>query len=114
MVTIALPDGLTKRLQVEADNRQLSLDELAIDVLANALDIKQEIYPSVEQVIAEIKAMEPNLTGFHPATQSLADLLSHAPDDPNFDLEEWNREWKIAEAEIKAMTRANALAEGHG
>jgi hypothetical protein len=112
LVTIALPDDLTQRLQTEADNRQLSLDELVIDVLVNALEYEQDDDPTLDQVVAEIKAMEPNPASFHPATQSLADLLINAPDDPSFDLEEWNREWAAAEAEMKAITHANDLAEG--
>jgi hypothetical protein len=109
LVTIALPDNLTQRLQIEADNRQLSLDELVVNVLVNALEQDND---SLDKVVGEIKTMGPNPASFHPATQSLADLLTNAPDDPSFDLEEWNREWAWAETEMKAITRANDLAEG--
>ncbi len=111
-VTIALPDDLTQRLQTEAANRQLSLDELVVDVLVNAFEHEQDDVPTLDQVVAEIRAIGPNPASFHPATQSLADLLLNAPDDPSFDLEKWNREWTMAEAEMKAITQANALAEG--
>jgi hypothetical protein len=114
LVTIALPDDLSKRLQIEANDRRLSLDELVIDVLANVFEHEQGAFPTLEEVVAKIKATEPDPASFHPANRSLADLLSNMPDDPCFDLEEWNREWAMAEAEIKAITHANDLAEERG
>lgn len=109
--TIILPDNLIQRLQQEADSRQLSLDKLVATILDNTLAGRQNDQPGLQEIIAEIKALEPSQDSFHPATQSLADLLADAPDDPSFDLEEWNREWARAEAEIRAITRANTLAE---
>jgi hypothetical protein len=42
----------------------------------------------------------------------LAEALRHAPDDPDFDLAAWNREWAAVEGELQTVTRANDLAEG--
>jgi hypothetical protein len=112
--TITLPDNLMQRLQEEADSRQLSLDKLVATILDNTLASRHNDQLRLQEIVAEIKALEPSQDSFHPATQSLADLLANAPDDPSFDLEEWNREWARAEAEIKAITRANTLAEGRG
>ncbi len=37
-----------------------------------------------------------------------------APADPGFDLESWKRQWSVVEAELKALTRANDVAESRG
>ncbi len=111
-ITIVLPDDLTQRLQAQAVSQRLSLNELVVEILTRVFDHKQDTYPTLEKVVAEIKSMESNPANFCPATQSLADLLVNSPDDPSFDLKEWNREWAIAEAEIRAITQASDLAEG--
>jgi len=43
----------------------------------------------------------------------LAEALRNAPEDPDFDLAEWTAQWQAVEAEMKAITRANDVAEGH-
>ena len=45
---------------------------------------------------------------------NLADLLHAAPGDASFDLESWKRQWSVVEAELKAITRANDVAERGG
>lgn len=113
-MTITLPDQLAVKLQAEARQQHLSPDELALNILADALKLEDEAdeYPTLEEVVAKIKATPPNPANIHPATQSLADLLRDAPHDPDFDLETWNREWAKVEAEMKAITRADNIAEG--
>jgi len=59
-----------------------------------------------------LECLQPNPAIFHPATQSLADKLADSPVDPTFDAQGWNREWAQVEAEMKAITRANNVAEG--
>ena len=41
-------------------------------------------------------------------------LIHAAPGDPCFELENWKRQWSDIEAEMKAIARANDIAEGHG
>ena len=41
-------------------------------------------------------------------------MPQNAPDDPDFDLESWRQQWAAVEAEMKAITRANDMAEGRG
>jgi predicted DNA-binding antitoxin AbrB/MazE fold protein len=77
-------------------------------------ETEQEDYPTLTEIIAEIRTMQPNPTNFHSATQSLAELLMNSPEDPSFDVEEWNREWARVEAEMKAITYANDQAERRG
>jgi hypothetical protein len=67
----------------------------------------QDDYPSLEEIVAKIKATPSDPSNIHPATQSLAELLANAPNETPIDLEAWNREWAKVEAELKAMTRAN-------
>ena len=55
-----------------------------------------------EEVVADIKRRGPGVPNVRKATASLADLLENAPHDPDFDLEEWKREWAKVEAEIEA------------
>jgi len=64
--------------------------------------------------VAKIRAMPPNPHGIRPAAGSLAEALRNAPDDPDFDLASWSREWAAVEAEMKAMARADDIAEGRG
>lgn len=109
--TITLPDDMAKRLEARASARRMELDELVTGLLSDVLE-REEDYPTLDRVIAEIKEAHPNLDTFHPATQSLADKLANSPEDPDFDLAAWNRQWAEVAAEMKAVTRANDLAEG--
>jgi hypothetical protein len=56
---------------------------------------------ALEDVVADIKRMGPSRLTREP-TASLKDLLENSPHDPDFDLEEWTREWAKVEAEMKA------------
>lgn len=57
---------------------------------------------TLEEVVADIKRRGPGIPRVHEATASLADLLENAPHDPDFNLEEWTREWEKINAEIEA------------
>ncbi len=67
--------------------------------------------PEMIALVEQIKAEPPNPNNIHPATASLADLLQNSPEDPDFDLETWTRQWDAIEAEMKAIDRANAIVE---
>ena len=111
--SVVLPDPLTRRLEEKAASQNQSLDEFVLDALEQALEEEDE-EPTLEEVVAKIRATPRDPSRFHPATESLAGILSDAPEDPTFDSEEWNREWAKVEAEMKAITRANDRAEGRG
>ncbi len=81
-----------------------------LEILGEALE-KEEIFPSLEEVVAKIQATPPNPHSLRPAKGSLADALRNAPEDPHFNLAEWNEKWSEVEAEMKALTRANIIAE---
>ena len=73
---------------------------------------REDVFPSLEEVVAKIQAAPPNPHSFRPAKGSLADALRDAPEDPHFDLAEWNKKWSEVEAEMKALTRADRLVDG--
>ena len=113
-ITITLPDELAAKLQAKAETQHLPPEELILNILSSTLELEAESidYPTPEEVVAKIKAISPNPANIHPASTSLADLLLNGPDDPTFDLEAWNRDWTNVEAEMKAITRTNDIAEG--
>ncbi len=132
-LTIELPDELRQRVEKIVAQRGGAIEHLIRELLEEYLDEAEHVqatsngepntsvddlsndqgnYPSLEEVVAKIRAMPSDPSNIHPATQSLAELLAASPEDPSFDLEEWNREWAAAEAEMKAITRANDRAEG--
>ncbi len=110
-LTIALDDVLATALQEKAKKYELSLEQLAVDILADSVDDAEGITP--KEVVARIQATVPNPSAIRAATGNLADALRDAPADPLFDLDEWTREWSVVEGEIKALRQANDIAEGH-
>ena len=110
-VTITLPDEIAQSLQAKAKAQQVSLDTLVTNLLTDALDAEAED-DELEALVVRIKATPPNPASIRPATGSLVEALKNAPEDPDFDLEAWNREWAKIEAEIKAINRADDIAEG--
>jgi len=133
-LTITLPEKIAEQLQRKAKERHLSATAVAIDLLENALDEQtnfhpalvngkilvtetddgaEEDFPTPEEVVAKIKALGPsNPRNIRLAQGSLAEVLCSIPSDPDFDFEEWNRQWAEIEAEMKAINRANDIAEG--
>jgi len=110
-VTITVPDDMEKQLQRKAEREHLSVEELILELLGHALGTER-YSQSPEEVVVKIQAMLPDPRNIRPARGSLSEALRNAPDDPDFDLTVWNREWTIVEAEMQALTRANAIAEG--
>lgn len=121
-ITLRLPDMLATKLQTEARAQQRSTEEVAVELLDQALDAEPDpsdyVPPTLEEVVARIRATPPNPEMIRPPSGSLGEYLaaSIAAEDPNepFDVAEWSRQWAAVEAEMKAMTRANDLAEGRG
>ena len=111
-VTITLPNAIEKSLLRQAQKQRLSPEVLALKILEDALVIESEL--EVEDVVARIKALPLNPNNVRLATESLRELLQNAPDDPEFDLSEWQERWTAVDAEMREMTRANSAAEGRG
>ena len=102
-ITITLDDDLVAGLENRAKKQQLSVEQFAIGILTEAVEESESVTP--REAVARIQATAPNSSQIRPATANLADVLNAAPDDPCFDLESWNRQWSVVEAELKAITR---------
>jgi hypothetical protein len=122
-ITITLPDVLAAKLETEAQARNRPAEEIAVELLDQALAAEPnetEHFPlTLEEVVAKIRSLPPNLNAYRPPTGSLADYLekslaAETEDDEEFDLEAWEKEWDTVEREMKAITRANDIAEGRG
>ncbi|HEX9732734.1 MAG TPA: hypothetical protein VGG06_12195 [Thermoanaerobaculia bacterium] len=109
-LTITLPRTLETELQSAADARDWSVEQLALYILAHALEANRT--PSPEEVVAEIRAAPASAAPV--SSGSLAEALQNASEDPDFELETWRHEWFRVEAEMKALSRANDVAEGRG
>ena len=110
-ITITMPDEMGVQLQRKAKRERLSVEEWVIKLLGRVLQT-DDTFPSLEEVVAQIQAAPPNPHSLRPASGSLVDALRDSPNDPDFDLDVWNQEWATVEAEMKAITRANTIAEG--
>ena len=111
-ITITLEDDLVAELTDRAKRQQLSVEQLAVRILTEATAGSEPVTP--REAVARIQATPPNPAQVRPGTANLADLLNGAPGDPCFDLESWKRQWSVVQAEMKAITRANDVAEGRG
>ena len=102
-LTITLPQDMETELQIAADARDWTVQQLALYLLAHALEANRTPLP--EEIVAEIRAAP---TSEAPAALgSLAEALVNASEDPDFELEAWRHEWSRVEAEMKALSRAN-------
>jgi hypothetical protein len=110
-ITLPLIGDLAERLQSEAEAQHITVENLALNILYDALGV-ENTFPTPEEVVAKIKATPPNPAMIRPATGSLEEALLNAPEDPDFDLETWTRAWEAFEAQMKAIDRANDIAEG--
>ena len=61
---------------------------------------------TLEEVVADVKGQGPGSPNVRKPTASLAELLANSPRDPDFDLEEWQREWAKVEAKIETEDAA--------
>lgn len=58
-------------------------------------------FPSLEEVVAQIKALPFKSENIREATGSLRELLASDPEDAEFDLDAWTQEWARVEEERK-------------
>jgi hypothetical protein len=68
--------------------------------------------PTLEEVVARIKALGPNLAGYTPPRESLAEALANVADEELIDAVERERQWAIIEAEMKKRDQEDDRAEG--
>ena len=104
--------GRPQAVLVSYEHYEQLLEQIKQSVRPDAETIRND--PEMIALVERIKATPPNPAAIHPATASLAELLQNAPEDPVFDLETWTRQWDVIEAEMKAIDRADDIAEGRG
>jgi len=109
-LTILLPDEIQVKLEKRAKAIKWSVEKMATHLLDEALDYS---FPTPEEVVERILSLPPGPVIKPTSDISLAEALRNAPEDPDFDLAEWTAQWQAVEAEMKAITRANDVAEGH-
>ena len=110
MITIELPVFVEENLREAASLQRVSPEKLAAQILEDAFQPK--VFQTLEQVVEHAKRLPRDPNNIRPATASLKELLENAPVDPDFDLEKWQQEWAKVEEEMKAISRANSIAEG--
>lgn len=113
-ITLTLPEPLAARLQTEATMRRRSAQDLAVELLEQALPA--DLNQTLKELMDRVSAKPPNPACIRPATGSLADALRagiEAEDEAPFDLTAWQRQWAAVEAEVKEVELANDKAEGH-
>jgi hypothetical protein len=126
-ITLVLPETMVERLERQAGKLNVSLDDMAWKLLNDAL-VKESAatthpdngdkddLPSLEEVVARIKAIPPNPAAVVPATKTIEEVVAYweanPPDESDISPEEWERLWAAFEQELKAIDRADDIAEG--
>jgi hypothetical protein len=124
-VTITFPKLLSNRLQQEARRLQIPVEELATNLLSEALlkepfdlpaPAEDEGLPGLEEIVARIKQLPRDPESFHAGEKAndpeyLAWLLANPPKD-TLTFEEWEQFWPQFEQELKAIDRADDIREG--
>lgn len=125
-VTVTLSENIAERLEAHAAEFHLSLDALVEKLLTDALPVVEtngvhataddDAIPSLEEVVAMIKATPPNPDAIHPATKTVAQLIAefeaNPPSDELLTFAEMWPQWQAFEQELKAMDQADAMRDG--
>ena len=107
-LTISLPAEKQEKLKKRADAFHWSEEQMASHLLELALDTS---LPSLDEIIERVRSL-PSILGNGPTSNiSLAEALRNAPEDPDFDLAGWTAQWQAVEAEMKAIERADTIAD---
>lgn len=112
MITINVSDPLANQLRNQASSQHLTPEQLALRILEEALEARRERVSTLDRIVAEIKSTPRNPLALRPAEGSLQEALLNSPENPEFDLQAWERDWAVVEQEIRAISAANAHAEG--
>jgi plasmid stability protein len=118
---ITLPEPLAVQLQRRAAAEQRSIEALAIEYIEAGLTealvpaAPSEVFepdPELLELVARIKAMPPNPASIIPAKGNLAEVLrAMAHGEPDQELLD---ALDAAELELRAINRADDIAEGRG
>jgi hypothetical protein len=119
-MTIKIPELLSRRLADEAYARQITVDQLAIELLNTSLlnTPTESTQDDLIRLVERIKASPGDPNSIHPAKASLYDLMrlphqkNDDDDEPPLSPEEWDQLWANFEANEKELTRLHDLADG--
>lgn len=125
--TITIPAQLAQKLQQRADAERLSPERLALAYIQAGLAEGEgqpeppaeplEPDPELLALIAQIKAMPRDPASVIPAKGNLAEVLrtlEAMEPDPDYDLDAEIAALDAAEAELRAINKADDIAEGRG
>lgn len=127
--SVKLSAPVAERLQTQADKVHQPLDALVEQMLIDSLPVYEtngfhattdapvdDDFPTLEEIVAMIKATPPNPNAVHLPTKTAAELIAELEADPpepsDITPAEWDRLWAAFEAELKAADYADALSEG--
>lgn len=126
-ITFTLPDAMIVRLEEQAEQLKVSLDDLAWKFFNDGL-IAESVattpapsddsdgLPSLDEVVARIQAIPPSPSAVVAPTKTLAEVVAyweaHPADETDLAPAEWDRLWAAFEEELKVVDRADDLAEG--
>jgi len=123
-IMIQLPNPVEDSLRQAARRQRLTPEAYAAQLIEDALTtaelpgIKEgptpEVLTTLEELVASIQSLPRDPNNIRPATGSLQELLENAPEDPEFDLDEWQRQWDLFEQELKEIERADRERDGLG
>lgn len=111
-MTLKIPERVAQRLADMAKRRGTAPEQLAVELLTEDVeDAEDAEFPTLDEVMALIKALPPSNVA--PAQGDLAEYLAQTGvDDPDFDVEAWNRKWAEVEAEMKREELEDEITEG--
>jgi hypothetical protein len=117
MATIHLPDDLSNLLRERARRRRKSLEAYVIDTLrettqpADAPKDAERATEELLELVERIRARPSSPTAITPPRHSLAEALAAQPEDPSFDLTEWEQDWARVEREMRRIELEDALGD---
>jgi hypothetical protein len=110
---ISLPENLVGELNRRAIQQERTAQDIVIDLLSRALGSEQDDeLEEPEEVVARIKSMPRNTVIAPPTKEMVAAAQARSVYDKDFDLAQWTAEWQAVEAEMREMTRQDAIREG--
>ncbi len=111
-LTISLPAEVQIKLEKRANAVQWSVEKMATHLLDEALEYP---FPTLEEIVARARRLPPTLTlPGKVDIQAWREALHNPENAPVFDEEAWTAQWNAVDEEMRALTKANAIAEGLG
>lgn len=107
-LTISLSDETQRKLKKRADAFKWSEEQMASHLIDTVLNAS---LPSLDEIIERVRNLPPSLENRPTSNLALAEALRNGPEDPDFNLAEWTAQWQAVEAEMKAIERADAIAD---